>query len=85
MSSILGSKLVRLATARAIKSQSENTFTKGFSSCSQRYTSQKKTEDPISGTTAEKKPEEETFNPHVSSYFVLNITHCIFPSSSMNE
>lgn len=79
MSSILGSKLVRLATARAIKSQSEHTFTKGFSSCSQRYTSQKKPEDPISGTTAEKKTEEESFNPHVSSYFVSNITHCIFP------
>ncbi|GME89014.1 unnamed protein product [[Candida] boidinii] len=66
MSSILGLKTVHLATARATKLQAKNTFTKCFSSCSQRYTSQNKPEAPLSGTTAEKKSEEETFNPHIN-------------------
>lgn len=72
MSSILELKTVHWATARATKLQAKNTFTKCFSSCSQRYTSQNKPEVPLSGTTAEKKTEEETFNPHVSSHFVFN-------------
>ncbi|GME73301.1 hypothetical protein B5S31_g2611 [[Candida] boidinii] len=68
MSSILGLKTVHLATARATKLQAKNTFTKCFSSCSQRYTFQNKPEAPLSGTTAEKKSKEETFNPHANLY-----------------